>query len=123
MRRKKGGVRGGRGYPLAADQEGDGEEEGELQGESPRTAYGTRRPLTIKSTPYEDIPERDIEYVNFISTIKQRQTGRAGGGQVGDFLCQELFTVFRAFVLPAFVSYFPFYTGHNLKVACCMNNK
>lgn len=116
-------MRGGRAYTLADDQEGDGEEEGELQGESPRTAHGTRRPLMIKTTPNVDIPERDIEYVNFFSTTKLRQTGRAGGGQVGDFLCQVLFTVFRAFVLPAFVSYFPFYTGHNLKVACCMNNK
>ena len=40
---------------------------------------------------------------------------RPGGG----FLRRVLFTVFRVFVLPAFV----LSIGHELKVACCMNNK
>ena len=101
-------MRGGRAYTLAADQEGDGEEEGELQGESPRTAHGTRRPLMIKTTPYVDIPERDIECVSLFSTIKLRQTGGAGGGQVGDFLCQVLFTVFSRVCFTCFCFVFSF---------------
>jgi len=41
---------------------------------------------------------------------------------VEDFLCQALFTVFRAFVLLALVV-IPFHTGHNLRVPSCMSNK
>jgi len=98
---------------LAHDKRAMARRKGELLGDSP---WNTKT-INGKNTADDDIPERDItDCTNPIYTIEQWQMDRAGGGQVGDFLCRVLF-IFRALVLLAFCVVFSFFTGHNLKVA------